>query len=108
MIIKKLKVKLTEAEIAERGARLAHEVSEIRKLEDRKRESAAEYKTAIDAFTQSSRTLAGIVERGEETRDVECHLTIHGDQAVIRRGDTGEVIERRNATEEELQEKLPL
>lgn len=107
-MIRKLPVKLTEAELAERGARLAHEVGEIRKLEDRKRESAAEFKTAIDALTQSSRALAGIVERGEETRDVECYLTIQGDQAVIRREDTDDVVERRNATEQELQEKLPL
>lgn len=108
MIIKKLKVKLTEAELAERGARLAHEVSEIRKLEDRKRESAAEFKTAIDALTQSSRTLAGIVERGEETRDVECYLAIRGDEAFIMRLDTGDVVDRRKATEEERQEKLPI
>lgn len=51
-MIRKLPVKLTEAELAERGARLAHEVGEIRKLEDRKRESAAEFKTATEEELQ--------------------------------------------------------
>lgn len=106
---------LTEEEYANRQAMLvvATKERELREnsLKAWKAEKADEqkqYEADISHCARECFRLAGIIESGVESREVECEdvLAETGVEVSTVRVDTGEVVSTRVATQEELQERI--
>lgn len=103
-----LPVKLTDDELRYRGDELARLTKEVDDLEFEKKESQADYKAKIDARRVAALKLADAIKAKTEVRDVEvCDTTDHDARKVYTvRQDTGEVVNSRPATTEDLQEDM--
>jgi hypothetical protein len=106
-------VKLTQSEINARAMSAARACSDRDRLEadDKAAEEAAkaakgERKAQIEIAAREAARLAEIVRSGVEFRDVEVTWELYGDEMVAHRRDTGEIAERRPATEKDRQEVL--
>lgn len=102
--------KLTTKEWSERAARLGALSQEIEDEESRQAEQKAAMKARLATMDAERQTLAGVVVRHEEMRDVECQVW-HYDQparVVTLRTDTMAEIENRPMSDNERQRFLPV
>lgn len=115
MIKRLLPCVLTSEEVAQRAQELARAEIYRGQVESDFAAAAEDWKaqkklwdskvmTASDACLRLGR----VVKTGEEEREVECSTEVKGGQFLIVRVDTGEIVIQRPATQEELQQSLPL
>lgn len=103
-----LKVYLTETETVELAKQAAVIVEKIEDLENEKKIVAKKYAAEISAIQDELFNLSRKVRNGFERREVVCQIVRDFDEktVVIVRTDTGEPIESRKMTADELQGKL--
>lgn len=101
---------LTPEEVKDYSSELARVTSEQERLEDEKRSVTSGYTDKINRCVLDMRTLARKISTGQEMREVDCawKFDFKTATAKLSRSDTGEVVETRAMTAEELQEKLPM
>ena len=89
----------------ERGVQLAHIDERIEGEEDSAKVLAKRAKEVIAELREQKRRYRTAVATGIEPRDVECiwHADWQGKQMTLVRTDTGEVVESRNMTRDEVQ-----
>ncbi len=109
----KLPVKLLDHERQERANELADKTHEARRLDADIAEEKGRSKKAVDIIESRlelngvrRRELADAVKTGFEPRDVECRLVIDPPSVITVRGDTGEIVSSRAATQDELQREI--
>lgn len=101
---------LTDAERLAKGIELARANEDIGNEESRQGDLKADMKARLTALEAEVGNLATIVRRNEEYRDVDVQEIFDyakGNVCQVRT-DTGEQIHRREMTESERQEMLPL
>lgn len=105
---KNLPCQLTDEEQRERGIELARTNEDYASEEKRQADIKAELKAQLAGIEARRTSLASIVRRKEEYRDVkvEEHYDYQRGVVVQVRTDTGEQIMRREMTEAERQAKL--
>lgn len=105
-ILKRLPVRLKDNEVMERGEQLARALNAMRAAEEEEKTRKAKAKMAIDALKEEADRLSGIVAFREEPRMVECEerLSLADGVSRIVRLDTGEHVEARSLSREELME----
>lgn len=105
---RQLPVRLTTAELEERGWSLAEERKKQRSLESAKKAAADDFKERLEANGEEIDRLAGIVHSKCEYRPVQCHEKRDYKRGVIEivRRDTGEIVETRVMTDAERQREL--
>ena len=100
--IKTLPTKLTREERDDRARSLAvHTADKIRTAAEAKI-CAGEYKEQIKELDKEIIRLMDATNNGVEDRQVECDIRLEGNVAHISRRDTGEMVETRPATRDEL------
>lgn len=110
MLTQLLPVKLTETEIKERGRKLAHLYEEIEIAEIGKAAAARASKDRIETLQAEAGAIARVIRSGQEDREVQVQEEKDYSEGVCRmkRLDTGEVVETRAMTPQELQRPLPI
>lgn len=96
-------------------------VERIEQLEDQKKASASQYKSAIEEKAARLSRVSSYIRNGWEEREVSCHWRyecsglepdgtpiFHPEKKTLVRDDTGEAVEIREITQEERQLALPL
>ncbi len=108
--MRSLLCKLSKQEWQERASRLATVNQEIADEEARQQEQKAAMKARLATLDAERQTLAGVVVRHEEMREVECVVWHHDQPArvVTVRMDTNDEIENRPMTDFERQRFLPV
>jgi len=103
-----LPVRLGETELVERAKELARSQQDIASLEEQKKTATADLTAQIKKGKQESRELTRIVSSGIEDQDVDCtiHMNYEDKRVMVTRDDTGEVVEERSMSADELQLKL--
>lgn len=106
--VKSLACELTEAEYTQRSERLVAVMGEIRDKEKEKKQVAKAYSEEIARLQHSVDELSDVLHNRREYRDVPCTVVTDRDKGVERliRNDTGEQVNERKLTEDELQEKI--
>ena len=101
---------LDTREKLEFGKRLASCLAEKSELEDEKKTVVAGYKVKIDTKENEIYRLRRCVETGIENRSVRCQVIVDPRRMKVRvvREDTGELVQERDATKQELQPYLPM
>ncbi|MFN3200055.1 MAG: hypothetical protein ACE366_16785 [Bradymonadia bacterium] len=96
---------MTEEEQRLRGIELAELTAQFKELEAEKKAAAKEYGDRIKAMREKLESLSKDVESCTEKRRVACHIEgeIRSGEVQIRRLDTREVVETRDATAKEMQ-----
>src|SRR5688500_12251552 len=109
-ITKNLPCKLTETELKDFGRKLAVKCEDIAAEESRQKDQKSEMKARLDGMESERASLAIIVRRQEEQRDVEVSETFDYELGKVTqtRMDTGEEIRVRAMTNEERQQVLPV
>ena len=107
---KHLPCTLTDAERLAKGIELARANEDIGNEESRQGDLKADMKARLTALEAEVGNLATIVRRNEEYRDVDVQEIFDYAKGTVSqvRTDTGEQIHRREMTESERQEMLPL
>lgn len=109
---RKLPVKLTEHETAERGKAMAVLLQRAADVETRKKDVTAELNESIASAYEQAAEHAKVVNAGQEDRDVEVELQhdFSANRVTVVRLDNGEVVEERAMTahEREELEQIPL
>ena len=102
-------VKLNDDEVRTYSEELARVTTLQAEAEDEKKSVTSGFKDKIDRFIADSRTLARKISTRQELRGVDCEWVHDFDRCMsdLHRKDTGEVIDRRKLTEEEMQMSLP-
>lgn len=105
-----LPVPLTPEEVRERLEQSAVMIGEIEKQEIDAKAKAKADKEAIETLRAQLSQLSREARDREAFKDVTCRWEPHYDrgEAVLKRTDTGEVIDRRGLSEQELQTHLPV
>lgn len=100
-----LPVELTGAEIRAKGEELARTVNEQSQIEDEKKKANADFTTRLKTTSNFIFHLSNIVESGKEFREVVVTEEFFYRENVARvyRSDTGELVDTRSLTKEELQ-----
>lgn len=100
---------LTDDELDLARDEIARVTSEQERLEDEKKSVTSSYKDKIDRCVLDMRTIARKITTKQEVRGVECvwEFDYRKAMATLIRPDTGEVVDKRAMTAEELQYKLP-
>ena len=101
-----LPVTLSRGELADRAAELARVVEERGTLDLARKADAARWRFKLDAVAEAVERLAHVVASGAEDRETEVTAWLEGTDWIVLRRDTGDEIERRPATPEELQTRL--
>lgn len=103
--VRNLHCKLTIEEFCDRSTRLAQLEQEIVAAETARKQAADEHKAQLGGLTHSRSELAKIVRSQHEVRTVDCtwHADWAGKSMILRRDDTGEAVEARTMTPEEMQ-----
>jgi hypothetical protein len=103
-----LPVRLTEDEITQRGRAIAKFVKDQTEIEEAKKTAMSGFKEKLDVCAESIGKLSRSITTGEEDREVECHWNKDFGRRVadLIRNDTGEVVETRPLSADEMQEKL--
>lgn len=103
-----LGVKLTDVELRERSRSLANSVTEIDKVETRKKAANDGFKAELERWYGVQANLSRQVDSGEESRMVECR-EVHDYRhklVLVYRNDTNELIERREMSNHEYQQDM--
>ena len=104
--MRRLPCKLTQAEFNGKALEFAQLDEELDQLEAKRKAANEGYKDRIGGVNARRSELRRIVVKREEERDVQC--TWHADWAsksmLLRRDDTGEVVQARTMTAEEVQQ----
>lgn len=105
---RELPCRLTARELTERSEALAHSVTELTALAQKKKSIADELKEEEGEWKTIQRKLSKQIVTGEQDRIVECEWTPSIQERCWRlhRADTGEVIGVEAMTEQELQTEL--
>ena len=105
-----LPVPLTPEEVRERLEQSAVMIGEIEKQEVDAKARAKADKEAIETLRAQLSQLSREARDREAFRDVSCRWEAHYDrgEALLKRTDTDEVIDRRGLSEQELQTHLPV
>ena len=101
-----LPVTLSRGELADRAAELARVVEERGTLDLLRKVDAARWRFKLGAVAEAVERLAHVVASGAEDRETEVTAWLEGTDRIVLRLDTGDEIERRPATPEELQTRL--
>ena len=106
--LEELEVKLTDAELATRATDLAHEITFCEERVADLKEYASAEREGIKASESRISKLARAIERGVETRSIECieRPNLEIDQVEIVRLDTSEVVRTRAFESDERQASL--
>jgi len=109
-ITKNLACKLTDTELKEFGRKLATKCEDIASEESRQKDQKSEMKARLDGMEAERTSLAIVVRRQEEQRDVEVEEVFDYELGKVTqtRLDTGEEIRVRPMTNEERQQPLPV
>jgi len=96
---------MTDSEVGDFGRELARQSTTLASLEDERRETTRDLKTAIDAVKKSMRDVVRAMNTGECDRDVDCEWRADYPNSVVElvRCDSGEVVEARSMLHEEKQ-----
>lgn len=102
--LRSLPVRLTQQEVLERGEQLARTVTDLRVAEEVEKARKNEVKMTLDGKKLEVERLSEVVSKREEPRQVDCEerVSVVNGIAQIVRLDTGEVIETRSLSREEL------
>lgn len=105
-----LKCVLTDDELQQKGAQLADAIDEVTRLNDEFTGVKQQFKAKIDGATAKSTGLASTIRSKAEYRAVKCErvFDFKGGVVVERRLDTLEITNRRNMTNDDRQQHLPL
>lgn len=105
-----LYVTLTEAELRGYSDELARVTTQYFETEAEKKSVMASFKDKLDKMDLDTRVLSRVISTRREMRPVECEWTrdYEAQMTFLYRLDTGEMIDKRRLTEDELQEQLPL
>ena len=108
MPTRKLPVQLNDEEIADRGRAVAKAVEERAALQEAKKEADADINGKIKEQGGIIRTLSRVIATGTEEREIEVEVKKDNESRTVSviREDTGEVVETRPMTAEELQQNL--
>lgn len=101
-----LPVTLTENEILERSKALAETLQTKRRVENEKANEMRNYGEQLKDLAGEIAKLGQVVATGEESRSVNCEQRHNEGRIEVVRLDTGEVIESREASGDELQNDL--
>ncbi len=103
-----LPVRLSRPELDERSRALASSVDKLADLERRKKVATAAFKLDLDEVLEQQRQLAQAVRDEAEDRLVKCKWVQVFEQRLVQlvRLDTGEIVESRAMSVEELQEEM--
>jgi len=107
-VMRKLKCKLTEIEVTQRGEKLAAKLGEKAELEREMKDEQARRKLVIAEVTKEIGQLAVEVHERAAERPVRCTWSKDSTRvwAELVRDDTGEIVESRPLTPEERQGAL--
>lgn len=107
-VTRKLPCTLTNNELLVRGSELAEAEEEIVALRIEAKIVASDFKERINAAACEVARLARIIKAGKEDSHIDCfwEKRFATQEAVLIRDDTGEIVERRTLTKEELQEEF--
>jgi hypothetical protein len=105
---RQLPVRLTDDELLVFGKKLVKSMRESATAEGARKSENDKRKAAIEKIEEETQRIAGVVQSGEEVRDVTCEVTKNFDSrtVTVTRTDTGEFVEERIMTEAERQESL--
>lgn len=104
-----LKYVFTEDEKREIASSLAENVNNLQRVEEEKKAVMSDFKSQIDGLSAKTNNLATKLSNGYEFRHIECTVTpnLENKEWVTVRNDTGEVVNTRKMTSEDLQNDLP-
>lgn len=106
---KSLPIKLSTEALIARGKELTDLLQKRTSMEVTHKNRRDQMKEEISNIEPQIGSIAGIVSRGEEYRDIVCDVFIgDNDIVIIKRTDTGEPIETRPARDDERQIALGL
>lgn len=107
---KTLKCVLTEAELLTAARAMADAQSKVADLEDELDQFKAQNKGKLTAEESIASAKGSIIRCGYEFREVDCDIVSDHKTGMVTtmRNDTHEVIESREMTEAEKQQRLPL
>lgn len=100
---RKLSVKLTEGEKIECARQAARLTRIYDAIEEEKKRITKEYSDRMKETRRALSMKAAAHETGVEDRMVSCSRVVHGMQLVVTRDDTGDIVEERTLSEEELE-----
>lgn len=105
---RELPVQLEEEQIAELGRQVAKRVRERADLQEEKKQQNADINARLKDVSEIIRKTSEQIATGTAIREVECTVdkNIDTKMVTVTRDDTGEVIEHRPMTTEELQQEL--
>jgi hypothetical protein len=107
--VEKLPVRIERDKVEAKAKKMAIVIREREEVLEEKREANAEYRSKLNHFDEQLTELAASVESATEAKNVECiDYLLPTNEIQTVRTDTGEVVETRAATSDELQAKLPL
>lgn len=101
---RELPVPLTDEELKERGQELAEKMREVDQAEQAKKDAAAHHKQIVERLTAEASDMARVIRAGKVERSVKCYTEHDLEKEVARvvRCDTGEVVETRTLSRDEL------
>jgi len=97
---------LSDEEVAERSNQLVRLLVEIDELRIELKAYAKQRREVIAGKVQETVTLCDVVVSHKEEREVAVDVHMRGGQVITVRSDTGEVLETRDASDEEQQAGL--
>jgi hypothetical protein len=101
-----LLVELTDDERLVLSATQAQLLNEQDIADEEHAARAKAHREAKKERLNKTRAITRAIRTGKTEREVECYWTIDGSESLLIRHDTGDVIERHLATEQERQERL--
>lgn len=108
MKTKNLLVEISADELKMEGLKLSEKVEELENVQDEKKRITQSYAAEIKMLSREILHRAGIVKTGQDYRAVAVEelFNTQSKQVTVIRSDTGEVVEIRAMTSEELQQQL--
>ena len=105
-----LPVRLTDAEVLDRGRRVAELSRERAQAEAEKKMAMLEFKHRIETAERDMAELLSAIHSGNEWRSIQCEKVTHRDigEVTITRLDMGAIVETRPMTNRERQVAMDL
>jgi hypothetical protein len=100
-----LPCKLTDTEVQTKGTELAKAFKEIEAEEEHQKSVRSDMKAKLDGMNLSASNLSTQITERIEYRDVDVDFVLDETEQVVKtvRSDTGETVDVRQATQDELQ-----